>query len=141
MLLKTPASSIRSRGSPLEKITLAETQMEELKKVGSAYIPVKMEAPAPILSAATRLYQSLQALTRATTNPFATAAALKAAAEEQDAFIELFRAHLNLGAYTKDDAQRDTESYLDLLKRQTDHYIAEAKRDMHAAGFRSPWDD
>ncbi|MGW4067203.1 hypothetical protein [Nocardia grenadensis] len=125
----------------MSKVAFAETQIDEMKRVGKAYSDLKLEAPSQIMSAATRSYQALQMLTRATTEPFAKAVLVKTAAEELNKFIEVFRDHFGIGRYGYEDAERDTETFVDTLKVQIRDFVEEAKHDLREAGFRStPWD-
>lgn len=125
----------------MAKAMFAETQVDEMKRVGKAYSDLKLEAPGPIMQSATRVYRALQELMRTTTQPLARPVTFKSAAAELNAFIEVFRDHFGIDRYSEDDAKRETATYLETLQAQTDDFIEEAKRDMREAGFRStPWD-
>ncbi len=101
---------------------------------------LRLIAPNNVLESATQLNAAVMAVLRTTTEPFAMPVSLKAAGDQLDDFINVFREEVGRDEYTKSTAQQQVVSFLGNLKKQVDAYMQEAKREMMDAGFTStPW--
>ncbi|QOH56247.1 hypothetical protein [Rhodococcus rhodochrous] len=122
------------------KIAFATEQTENLTKLGTVYNKVKFNAPKPIVGYATQLFQSVSAVNRTMTEPWAKLVALKTASEQLGIFMNGYRTHYGEEPYVEEDANVDSQTFLGLLEKQRDQFIEETKRDLRAAGFTTtPW--
>ncbi|CPR07292.1 hypothetical protein BN971_00978 [Mycobacterium bohemicum DSM 44277] len=126
----------------------AEAKFEHSQKVIDAQmriaVPVnklKMFAPTNVLAAATRATAAIITTVQQTTEPFAGLVARKAASDEVNNFISVFREELGRDPYTNDQQQEQVASFLETLRKQVADFVEESKADMKAAGFKTtPWD-
>lgn len=125
-----------------------EPKLEHSQKVMDAQmriaVPVnklKMFAPTNVLASATRATTAIMTTVQQTTEPFARLVAHKAAADELNNFIGVFREEIGRDQYTNEQQQEQVASFMETLKKQVDDFVEESKADMKAAGFRTtPWD-
>jgi hypothetical protein len=66
--------------------------------------------------AATRLNAAIVTVMKQTTEPFAAQVAMKAAGEELENFINIFRKELGRDEYTESDAQKQVLTFMENLK-------------------------
>ncbi len=124
-----------------------EPKLEHSQKVMDAQmriaVPVnklKMFAPTNVLASATRATTAIMTTVQQTTEPFARLVAHKAAADELNNFIGVFREEIGRDQYTNEQQQEQVASFMETLKKQVDDFVEESKADMKAAGFRTtPW--
>jgi hypothetical protein len=127
---------------------MAEAKFDHSEKVMTAQmriaVPVnklKLVAPTEVLDAATRATAAIMTTVQQTTEPFAGRVAHKAASDELNKFISVFREAAGRDAYTDAATQAQVYAFMETLKKQVADYIEEAKADMKAAGFKTtPWD-
>jgi hypothetical protein len=127
---------------------MAEGKLEHSEKVMTAQmriaVPVnklKLVAPKEVLDAATRTTAAIMTTVQQTTEPFAGRVAHKAASDELNKFISVFREAAGRDPYTDAQTQAQVYAFMETLKQQVADFIEEAKADMKAAGFTStPWD-
>ncbi|OXR39734.1 hypothetical protein B7C42_08195 [Nocardia cerradoensis] len=125
-----------------DKIDHASKVAEENKRIVQPYNRLRMVAPKNVIDAAVKLNAAMLAVLRATTEPLAQPVTRKAAADEMENFINVFRAEVGKEQYTASEAHEKTISFLANLKRQVNDYVEESREEMRAAGFPStPWDD
>jgi hypothetical protein len=114
---------------------------EQTKRIALPFNKLRLVAPNNVLEAATQLNAAVLTVVRMTTEPFATPITLKAAGDQLDNFINVFRSEIGRDEYTQSTAQQEVITFVGNLKKQVDAYMQEAKADMKAAGFKStPWD-
>lgn len=127
---------------------MAEGKLDHSEKVMTAQmriaVPVnklKLLAPTDVLDAATRATTAIMTTVQQTTEPFAGRVAHKAASDELNKFISVFREAAGRDPYTDAATQAQVYAFMETLKKQVADYIEEAKADMNAAGFTTtPWD-
>ncbi len=127
---------------------VAEGKFDHSEKVMAAQmriaVPVnklKLVAPTEVLDAATRATAAIMTTVQQTTEPFAGRVAHKAASDELNKFISVFREAAGRDPYTDAATQAQVYAFMETLKKQVTDYIEEAKADMKAAGFTTtPWD-
>lgn len=127
---------------------VAEGKFDHSEKVMTAQmriaVPVnklKLVAPKEVLDAATRTTAAIMTTVRQTTEPFASRVAHKAASDELNKFISVFREAAGRDPYTDAQTQAQVYAFMETLKQQVADFIEEAKADMKAAGFTTtPWD-
>jgi hypothetical protein len=125
-----------------DKIDHAAKLAEHTKRITVPYNRLRLAAPNNVLDAATQLNAAVLALFRTTSDPFATPITLKAAGDQLDNFINVFRKEVGRDEYTRSTAQAQVVSFLTNLKKQVHEYMEEFKAEMRAAGFKTtPWDD
>ena len=125
-----------------------EPKLDHSRKVMDAQmriaVPVnklKMFAPTNVLAAATRATTAIMTTVQQTTEPFARLVAHKAAADELNNFISVFREEIGRDPYTNQQQQEQVASFMETLKKQVADFVEESKADMKAAGFKTtPWD-
>ncbi|ORB29500.1 hypothetical protein [Mycolicibacterium parafortuitum] len=123
-----------------EKLDHAAKVTEENKRIMTPFNKMRLVAPVNVLDAASELNMAMLAVLRTTTEPFATPVTLKAAGDQLNKFINVFRTEIGKEAYTESQAQERALSFMGSLKKQVDAYMEEAKDEMRAAGFTdSPW--
>lgn len=128
---------------------MAEGKLDHSEKVMNAQmriaVPVnklKLIAPTEVLDAANRTTTAIMTTVQQTTEPFAGRVAHKAASDELNRFISVFREAAGRDAYTDEATQAQVYAFMETFKKQVADYIEEAKADMKAAGFKTtPWDN
>jgi hypothetical protein len=123
------------------KFDHSEKVIEAQMRIAAPVNRLKMVAPANVLAAATRATAAIMTTVQQTTEPFAGRVAHKAASDEVNNFIRVFREEIGQDPYTNEEQQRHVFSFMETLKEQVAAYVEEAKADMKAAGFKTtPWD-
>lgn len=124
-----------------EKLDHSEKVMDAQMRIAVPVNKLKLVAPVNVLDAALRASAAIMTTVRQTTEPFAKPVAHKAASDELNKFISVFRQEVGREPYTDERAQQQALSLMETLKKQVDDYMEEAKADMKAAGFKTtPWD-
>lgn len=122
------------------KIQFATAGTEEVVRLGQVYNKVTFNAPKPIVSHATQLYQSVATVAQMTTEPMAEVVALQAAGKQLTIFMNAYRAHHGDAVYGGEDAQVDSQPFLGLLQQQAEEFMEETMRKLKEAGYTStPW--
>ncbi|MEU2126541.1 hypothetical protein [Nocardia niwae] len=111
-----------------DKLELAQTAVAEVQKVGVALTRLQMTAPTSILDKAVECQYAVQAIAQSITDPLKYQAAFKAAGQAFDGYKNAFRAYVELDSYSAPEASRAAKSYMEILKKQVDDYIAEARQ-------------
>lgn len=125
-----------------EKFDHSLKVMEAQNRIAVPINKLKMVAPPNIVDAAMRVSAAVMTTVRQTTEPFAGRVAHKAASEELNNFINVFRQEIGKEEYTNEEAQEQVNSFLTILQKQTDDFVVEAREEMRAAGFKTtPWDN
>jgi formiminotetrahydrofolate cyclodeaminase len=125
-----------------DKLDHATKVAEQNKRIAMPFNKLRLVAPNNVLEAGSRLNAAMLAVLRTTTEPFAMPVTLKAAGDELDSFINIFRAEVGRDEYARSTAQEQAVTFLGNLKKQVDAYMQEAKAEMRAASFTStPWDN
>lgn len=127
---------------------MADAKFDHSEKVMDAQMRItmpvnrlKMVAPPHVLAAAIRATAAIMTTVQQTTEPFAGRVAHKAASDELNNFISVFRQEIGQDPYTNEEQQQQVFSFMETLKQQVAAYVEEAKADMKAAGFKTtPWD-
>jgi hypothetical protein len=123
------------------KFDHAEKVMDAQMRIAVPVNKLKLVAPTEVLDAATRTTAAIMTTVQQTTEPFAGRVAHKAASDELNKFISVFREAAGRESYTDAATQAQVYAFMETLKKQVADYIEEAKTDMKAAGFKTtPWD-
>lgn len=123
------------------KFDHSEKVVEAQMRIAVPLNKLKLVAPTTVLAAATRTTAAIMTTVQQTTEPFASRVAHKAASDELNNFIAVFRQEVGRDEYTNEQQQEQVFNFLETLKQQVSAYMEEAKADMKAAGFRTtPWD-
>lgn len=123
------------------KFNHSEKVMEAQMRIAVPVNKLRLVAPKEVLDAANRATTAIMTTVRMTTEPFASRVAHKAAADEFNKFISVFREAAGRDPYTDAAAQAQAYAFMETLKQQVADFVEEAKADMKAAGFKTtPWD-
>lgn len=123
------------------KFDHSEKVMNAQMRIAVPVNKLKLLAPKEVLDAATRATTAIMTTVRQTTEPFASRVAHKAASDELNKFISVFREAAGRDPYTDAETQAQAYAFMETLKQQVADFIEEAKTDMKAAGFKTtPWD-
>jgi hypothetical protein len=123
------------------KFAHSEKVVDAQMRIAVPVNKLRLVAPGEVLDAATRATAAIMTTVRQTTEPFASRVAHKAASDELNKFISVFREAAGRDPYTDAAMQAQVYAFMETLKQQVADYIEEAKADMKAAGFQTtPWD-
>jgi hypothetical protein len=112
--------------------------MDEAKRVTTAFNHLRVVAPVPVLSAASKLNAAVLALTQATTVPLAKPPLMAEAGKAMEEFTNAVRAELGLDPYTAQDADSARKTYMETLTKQMNDYIKETQAEARRFGFLEP---
>ncbi|OBK42408.1 hypothetical protein [Mycobacterium kubicae] len=123
------------------KFDHSEKVMNAQMRIAVPVNKLRLVAPKEVLDAANRATTAIMTTVRMTTEPFASRVAHKAASDEFNKFISVFREAVGRDPYTDAAAEAQAYAFMETLKQQVADYIEEAKADMKAAGLKTtPWD-
>jgi Tfp pilus assembly protein PilV len=124
------------------KFDHSEKVMDAQMRIAVPVNKLKLVAPTNVLDSAMRTSAAIMTTVRQTTEPFAKQVAHRAASDELNNFYNVFRQEVGREPYADERAREQALSFMEMLKKQVDDYIEEAKADMRAAGFKTtPWDN
>jgi len=122
----------------MDKLEYAVDLMDEAKRVTTAYNHLRVAAPVAVLEKATALNVAVLQLCKATTQPLAKPPLMLQAGKAMEEFTNAVRAELGLDPFTADDVNRVGTSYMEVLTKQMNDYIREAREDYRRNGFLEP---
>lgn len=110
-----------------DKLELAQNVTTEVQKVGVALTRLQMTAPTAILDKAVGCQYAVGAIAQSIVDPLRYQAAFVAAGKAFDEFKNTFRAYVDLDTYSSPEAAAAAKSYMEILKKQVDDYVAEVR--------------
>ncbi|WP_142276715.1 hypothetical protein [Mycobacterium persicum] len=122
----------------LDKVEYAVDLVDETKRITTAFNNLRVVAPVPVLSAASKLNAAVLALISATTMPLAKPPLVAEAGKAMEDFTNAVRAELGLDPYTAEDADTARKSYMETLTKQMNDYIKETQEEARRFGFLEP---
>lgn len=122
----------------MDKLEYAVDLMDETKRVTTAYNHLRVVAPVPVLERATALNVAVLQLCKATTQPLAKPPLMLQAGKAMEEFTNAVRAELGLDPFTAEDVNRVGSSYMEVLTKQMNDYIEEAREEYRRNGYLEP---
>ncbi|OLT47781.1 hypothetical protein BJF87_21435 [Gordonia sp. CNJ-863] len=122
-----------------DKFAYAQEQAESTMRISDSYNQLRLVASKPIMDRAMDLNLAAMTVLKAITNPLAKGHMQQQFGKALDDFVEAVRAELGLDPYGAEEAQRETASFMENLKKQVDEYLDEARRDMSEGRVHNPY--